>query len=185
MADRKVSALNELAATPAVGDELYIRDISEAAADESKRITVANLMAAGAGATKEFWVEPRDADGTTWIARGDFGTMLWNAPEDGYFVFMVPHDFTSLISALLVGVSEHDVAFQLTFASDYAAVGQAYTTHSESDTDTTTPVIDQIFGLDVSGVLSAIAAGDYVGIKVTRGAGGAFLYAYGIKIKYS
>jgi hypothetical protein len=46
MADAKLSALTELAATPAVDDELYIRDVSEAAADESKRITVANLMAA-------------------------------------------------------------------------------------------------------------------------------------------
>jgi hypothetical protein len=54
MADAKLSALTELAATPAVDDELYIRDISEAAADESKRITVANLIAAlhtGRGAT--------------------------------------------------------------------------------------------------------------------------------------
>uniref|UniRef100_A0A6M3KBQ2 Pectate lyase n=1 Tax=viral metagenome TaxID=1070528 RepID=A0A6M3KBQ2_9ZZZZ len=44
MADSKLSALTELAATPAVDDELYIRDISEAAADESKRITIANLF---------------------------------------------------------------------------------------------------------------------------------------------
>ena len=47
MPDTKLSALTELAATPATTDELYIRDVSEAAADESKRITVANLMAAG------------------------------------------------------------------------------------------------------------------------------------------
>ncbi len=46
MADDKLSALTELSATPAVDDQIYIRDISEAAADESKRITVANLMAA-------------------------------------------------------------------------------------------------------------------------------------------
>lgn len=50
MADTKLSALTELAATPANDDEVYIRDVSEAAADESKRITVTNLMAAG-GAT--------------------------------------------------------------------------------------------------------------------------------------
>ena len=47
MADTKLSALAELATTPAVDDEVYIRDVSEEAADESKRITVANLMAAG------------------------------------------------------------------------------------------------------------------------------------------
>jgi hypothetical protein len=43
MADTKLSALTELAAAPASDDELYIRDVSEAAAAESKRITIANL----------------------------------------------------------------------------------------------------------------------------------------------
>jgi hypothetical protein len=43
MADTKLSALTELAATPASDDELYIRDVSEAGVAESKRITVANL----------------------------------------------------------------------------------------------------------------------------------------------
>ncbi len=45
MADTKLSALVELDATPANDDEVYIRDVSEAAADESKRITIINLMA--------------------------------------------------------------------------------------------------------------------------------------------
>lgn len=48
MADKKLSELTELAATPANNDELYIRDESEPAASESKRITVVNLLA-GAG----------------------------------------------------------------------------------------------------------------------------------------
>ena len=46
MTDSKLSALIELAATPADTDEVYIRDVSEPAATESKRITVANLKAA-------------------------------------------------------------------------------------------------------------------------------------------
>ena len=48
MADTKLSGLPELAAAPAVDDEIYIRDVSEAAADESKRIVVANLLASRA-----------------------------------------------------------------------------------------------------------------------------------------
>ncbi len=51
MADTKLSALTELAVTPADTDEVYIRDVSEAAADESKRITIANLLAGAGGAT--------------------------------------------------------------------------------------------------------------------------------------
>ena len=49
MADTKLSALTELAATPANDDEVYIRDVSEAAANESKRITIANLLASLGG----------------------------------------------------------------------------------------------------------------------------------------
>jgi hypothetical protein len=44
MADSKLSALTELAAAPSTSDELYIRDVSELASAESKRITVANLF---------------------------------------------------------------------------------------------------------------------------------------------
>ena len=52
MADTKLSALTELAATPANDDEVYIRDVSEVASAESKRITIANLLAgAGGGIT--------------------------------------------------------------------------------------------------------------------------------------
>lgn len=42
--DSKLSALTELAVAPATDDEIYIRDISEAAVDESKRITWSNLF---------------------------------------------------------------------------------------------------------------------------------------------
>ena len=44
MADSKLSALTELNATPDSTDEFYIRDVSEAASAESKRITYANLL---------------------------------------------------------------------------------------------------------------------------------------------
>jgi len=52
MADTKLSALTELAATPASDDEVYIRDVSEAAATESKRITIANIVAAAVAAAE-------------------------------------------------------------------------------------------------------------------------------------
>ena len=46
MADKKLSELTELGTTPASDDEVYIRDVSEAAEDESKRITITNLITA-------------------------------------------------------------------------------------------------------------------------------------------
>ena len=44
MADTKLSALTELTTTPANDDEVYIRDVSEEANAESKKITIANLL---------------------------------------------------------------------------------------------------------------------------------------------
>jgi hypothetical protein len=44
MADTKLSALTALAAGPAETDEIYVRDVSESAADESKRITAVELL---------------------------------------------------------------------------------------------------------------------------------------------
>ena len=49
MGDTKLSALTELAATPASDDEVYIRDVSEEPASESKRITIAHLGASSGG----------------------------------------------------------------------------------------------------------------------------------------
>jgi hypothetical protein len=44
MPDTKLSALTALAVAPDTDDEIYIRDISEAAADESKRILISTLF---------------------------------------------------------------------------------------------------------------------------------------------
>lgn len=72
MADSKLSALVELATAPAGTDELYIRDVSEAAADESKRITFTNLIA-GLGGTPAPVLSTTNAAGaaTTFLRTDD------------------------------------------------------------------------------------------------------------------
>ena len=71
MADTKLSALTELNATPAGTDELYIRDVSESASDESKRITVTNLVAAASGPTEASQGNMEDEDTGTLYAPPD------------------------------------------------------------------------------------------------------------------
>jgi hypothetical protein len=64
MADTKLSGLTALAAGPAATDEFYIRDVSEAAADESKRIVATEMLnpenftelAATPATTDEFFI---------------------------------------------------------------------------------------------------------------------------------
>lgn len=82
MADTKLSALTELAATPADADEVYIRDVSEDPATESKRITVTNLLA-GAGGGLKVKAETRDMA----AASGDVSYTGYGFTPTGLIIF--------------------------------------------------------------------------------------------------
>ena len=183
MADTKLSALTELAATPADGDEVYIRDVSEAAADESKRITIANLMG-GAGGTKEFFV-PLGYSDPVFGTEGDFYTVNLASGKFVYFNFHIPADFTSLTSALVMGIGSAVGKTDWTVTTDFAAKDEPYTTHSDSATaDETATVWNDIVGIDISSALTGLAAGDYVGAKFIADSNG-YLLAIGLLIKYA
>ena len=84
---------------------------------------------------------------------------------------------------------QDDATANYDIASDYGTNGQAYNAHSEADTAATYNVTtDQLFEVDISGILSALAADDYVGIEIKSaqgdGYGDGFL-AIGVRFKYS
>jgi hypothetical protein len=107
MADTKLSALTELSATPADADELYIRDVSEAATDESKRITVANLKAAQTVSVKA-WCEIN--------AAGDLSSPDYNIAGVGD-----------------TGAGDRDISFTVPFSSGvYAAVCTSYQAENQN-----------------------------------------------------
>jgi len=119
LADTKVSALTELAATPAGGDELYIRDISEAAADESKRITVDNLLG---GVLKNIIEDTTpqlggslDANNNTILnivnAYSDLTSGVWTAAVAGQMLMLLDSYSTGATSGptLLLDHSNSDV----------------------------------------------------------------------------
>ena len=83
--------------------------------------------------------------------------------------FKMPHDFNSLTAAYYVIVAQDtDAAAELTIASSYGAVGEAYNAHTESDTTSTYSITDtEIEEIDISGILTGVAADDYVGISIT------------------
>ena len=74
VSDTKLSALVELAATPAADDEVYIRDVSEEASQESKRITVANLLG-------EILLTPKESS----VSKAE-GTMFYDSGDDHVYV---------------------------------------------------------------------------------------------------
>jgi len=152
---------------------------------------------AGFVATREFFVPV--TYGTqggvgAWdmTVRGDFPGASPDAANDvAHVAFKVPHDFTAITNAEFIVIPLFtDATANWDIDSDYGAIGQAYNTHSETDVATTYNVVaNQLFAVDlddaVTGILSALAADDYVGIKITLGDAGDDFHALGVRFKYT
>ena len=118
--------------------------------------------------TKEFWASAI-SNGITRII-GNFLSYATNLGfgETAGVIFKCPHDFTSITSAEIIIIPEDTNAnADIDIASDYGAAGEAYNTHSGSDAATTYNLTqNQIYALDVSGILGSLAANDHVGITL-------------------
>lgn len=166
MADTKLSALTELATTPASNDEVYIRDVSEAAATESKRITIANLLAGAP--TKEFFVPVTNIKMTGAVDTiGQFPCIALDANGEYYkAVFKVPHDFTALTYCKVIVIPAVTGTIDWSVFTQFAAIGEAYSTHTDTHTVNGLAMVNTIInGIDISLALTGLAADDYVGVR--------------------
>jgi len=109
---------------------------------------------------------------------------------DYNFNFFVPFDATSIQEVTLLGICSAGAAGpgrDIDLSSDYAAVGEDKATHQETDTTTVydfTGLTDEIIEIDLTPVLSVLAAGDHVGVNVDHnGLGGAIEYL-GVRLRY-
>ncbi len=85
--------------------------------------------------------------------------------------FIVPDDFTSLTSLLLIGYPDSGAAGaskDIDLTSNYGGNGQSKTTHNETDTSSTFNLGSEnvFFELDMSSVFSSLAAGDRCGLRI-------------------
>ena len=183
MADTKLSALTELAATPAADDELYIRDVSEEAINESKRIQYSNLVPGTA--TKEFFIPATGGSAVGTVSH--YTGYLCNAVDEYAEIdFMVPHDFASTVEAVIVTIPQAtQAAANWNTNSVYAANGESYSTHSAAATDTYDVTLNQMFDVDISGLLTSLSAGDYVGINITQKTVDHNVFVMGVRFKYA
>ena len=115
------------------------------------------------GATKEIFIlTPSGAYGTV---VGNWGTRELGSTSTTQFVFFVPNDFTSLTSATISMIPDTTETIQWDIFASVAAVGELQNADTRSATDQTQSVtINLITEIDISGVLTGLAAGDYVGI---------------------
>lgn len=137
--------------------------------------------------TKELWV-PVTYASTALSSYGDYAAcQRINAVADhAHMSFKVPWDFTSIVSAHIIGIPGTTGAMNWDIYSDYAAEGQSYVTHSESDEATTyNTTLNQIFAVNIAGILTALAADDYVGVRIKPGTDGHDMYVLGVRFRYT
>ncbi len=140
--------------------------------------------------TKEFFTSIVSfLDGGVWKPI-DGATNRPSAPlttngDAAFMSFMVPQDFNAIVSAAILGAPyTTDPAADWDISSDYAAIGQNKDTHQESDNVTTYSVAtNEIYALDISGILSSLSPGDLVGVRLDRRT--ISIRVYGIWFRYS
>ena len=118
-------------------------------------------------AAKQFWVPVTTGENMT--NYGNYPVChLGFANYSAYMSFYTPDDFHSITEAKVVVIPRNTYAgADWDIWSHYGAAGESYLTHFANDTTTTYNVTsNQIFEVDISGILTSLAAGDYVGIKL-------------------
>lgn len=119
---------------------------------------------------------------------GDFVTVLLSTNHYAICHFFAPHDFTSIIEAVILVIPDDTKAnANWDIYSDYCANGEAFNIHSESDTASIYDITqNEIFEVDISGILSSLAAGDYVAVRLTNTGGTASTaQVIGVKFRYA
>ena len=93
---------------------------------------------------------------------------MTTADDEAAVSFWCPSDFSAITEAyLLVIPKATQGSANWDTKANYAAVGEAYNTHSETNTASTYNVTDdQLFKVDVSDILTGLAADDFCGITI-------------------
>jgi hypothetical protein len=108
----------------------------------------------------------------------------------GNFSFVIPNDFTTLVSMHMLLVPQSGAAGtnkNIDLTSSYGGDGQSMTTHSETNTTATYNLgtTNTWTKIDLSTVFSSLAAGDRCGLEIeTIGIGGE-IYMLGINLVYT
>ena len=137
--------------------------------------------------TKEFFIPV--THGTEMLSSYNYGPVARCnlSGEHGIIYFYVPLDFVSLTAAVIVVIpTATQAAADWDLASRYGAVGEAYNIHTGANTTTTYNVTNnQLYGVDISGLLASIAAGDYVIVSLRQMTDLHNVDIVGVRFKYA
>lgn len=108
--------------------------------------------------------------------------------EYAYINCYLPEDYNALEDIVVVFLGGADLTpMTLRIVTNYCSNGQAYSTHNESVNKSINAVNNQLTELDISDCVdvAALAAGDYLGVQVSRQAGqNTHAIIVGVRIRY-
>lgn len=101
--------------------------------------------------------------------------------------FHIPEDFASIVAAVLIVMpTSTQAAANWDIKAYYSADGEAAGTHTEEDAASTYNVTNlDLFEVDVSGILSNLAAGDRGGMSLSQGNAAHNVAVIGMRLKYA
>lgn len=119
--------------------------------------------------------------------QGDFRVRTIGGTSDFNFTFSVPLDFDTLVTIEMIGISlGTNAAADIDLSSDYGAIGESPSAHSEANTTITYNITSgTIVALDVSSVFTSISAGDFCGINIDHNSIGSDIDYIGIRLRYT
>jgi len=125
--------------------------------------------------------------GGTGAGFGDYRVGNVGTNSQGRISFDIPDDFGSLIELVLVGIPAASFTNQdIDLLSDYGAVGELKDANSEADTTSVrSGTADTILEYDISGIFTAIEAGDYCGLQVDHNSIGVTVGYLGVRMRYN
>jgi len=148
-----------------------------------------NISNPGEPPTKELFI-PISFPGTGGVfnSAGNFAGIFIDLLNDKTFGHLIiPIDFTAVVEAVLLVVpGATQAAAEWTLMTQYAAPGENYTTHSETDaTGTFDVTADCFFEVDFSGLLMNLVARDILGVRMILRRNGDSARVLGIRFKYA
>jgi hypothetical protein len=127
---------------------------------------------------------------TTNAQYGNYAVNNTGSNASAYFNTKVPDNFLSLVNCFVYGIIDPSTAGaskDIDIYVDYATVGEAYNTHTASDTTTVydlTGTGNQIYRFTLNSLLGSLAGDDSLGVQMDHNAIGNSIYYLGIEIEY-
>ncbi len=118
---------------------------------------------------------------------GNYGVGYLDAiNENAIMNLQIPPEFSSIVEAvIIVFPASTQAAAAYSISSEYCLPGEAYNAASESDLTSTYNVVNTVkYEVDISSILTGIAAGDSLGVKLLLRTAAHMVNVVGTRIRW-